>query len=189
MADTSPKFYARLLSWNVNGSKNLSSAPATRAFAVKHHIIALQETFETPSARRTFHPPEFLKISTPARETGGRPSGGLALLINQSFFAKLEVSKLSSPTEWILPVKWKAQGLEGGIIVNVYLPRHSPNFSLGMVDVLRRFLVDLRSKNPGADVLLMGDWNADFNRLNPTREEVRLECTTSWVCSDIYFVS
>lgn len=135
----------RVLSWNVNGSANLRKFSKSFNLVTRHDVIHVQESFETPTAKG-FHPPGFLKFQINARSTGGRPSGGVFSLFKQSTFANHHLLQLPSPEEWILPVRWTSPSHGPVISVNIYIPRHSPDFDESSISTLRNFFVELRSR-------------------------------------------
>lgn len=133
----------RILSWNVNGSNNLRKFSSSFKLVTAHDVIHVQESFELPGSKG-FHPPGFLKFQINARPTGGRPSGGIFSLFKQSTFAKFIFTQLPSPEEWILPVRWTSPDTGPVISLNLYIPRHSSDFSEASVRTLSDFVEELR---------------------------------------------
>lgn len=154
---------AKILSWNVNGCSNVQKTPQALAFAINHDVICLQETFEV-GIPRLFRPNGYLCNYLAAKTTGGRPSGGLLCLINLSKFPGLQILNVQTPESWILATEWWGNEIGRNLLLNVYLPRHSQGFSTGSIASLRRFVLDCRSRFPTHQLVLCGDWNADFHR-------------------------
>lgn len=92
-----------LISWNVNGSRNLDRYPSALKLVLSHSIVFLQETFEVESGR-FFSPKKFVRFASLARSTAGRPSGGLSTLIAQEFLSNAEVRRIESPVPHFLPI-------------------------------------------------------------------------------------
>lgn len=60
------------------------------------------------------------------------------------------------------------------LVVNLYIPRFTGNFTLDDVDIIHRFILDLRASYPQCKFIIGGDWNADFfrNRRIPVEERI-----------------
>lgn len=151
------------ISWNVNGSRNISDVPFARSYVLSHDLVFLQETFEVPSGR-SFRPPGFLYFANEATATGGRPSGGLSILIRSACVGNGSLTRIISPTTWILALRWVEPGKNPTILINVYVARFTSGFTSDSVDMFRDFFTEVRCSYPGDSLLIAGDWNADVSR-------------------------
>lgn len=141
----------RFLSWNINGVSNIKNVPAALKFVQNHDIVFCQETFEL---RSRLHPSGFIKFSNFARSTGGRPSGGLTTLISQKFCGNAAVSRIPCSVDWILPLRLVKPKLQPVVLLNLYIPRFSSDFSLGDVALLADYIVSLRQNFPNHALLI-----------------------------------
>lgn len=157
------------LTWNVNGSKNISQVPHALKFVLGHDVIFLQETFELPGGVN-FRPKGFIAFSNDAVATGGRPSGGLATLIRLDL-VKGAITKLPSPEPWLLALRWSEPGQKPLILINIYVARFSSNLGLFSASTLENFLADLRSSFADHSFIVAGDFNADPYRDRPSAVE------------------
>lgn len=171
-----------LLTWNVNGSKNVSSVPHALKFVLGHDIVFLQETFELPGGR-DFRPHGYLSFANEAVHTGGRPSGGLSVLIKLEL-VKGAITKLPSPAPWILAVRWAEPGQKPVILVNVYVARFSTNLGPFSAATLDSYLADLRSSYLDHSFIFAGDFNADPYRARSSPDEREILATISSLSSD-----
>lgn len=153
----------KILSWNVNGSKNIIRVPSALRTVKKNDVIFLQETFELDGGRK-LSLPGFVHFGNCAVSTGGRPSGGVSTHIRASLLANCSARRIVSPVPWILPLRVDIQGHQPMVLVNIYVPRFSINFSMGDVEILRNFLFETKVENVGCAFIYGGDWNADFFR-------------------------
>lgn len=161
-----------LVSWNVNGTKNVSEVPYALKLVNSADIILLQETFETKGAA-SFKPKGFLHFSNEAVATGGRPSGGLSTLIRLSKVSGV-ITRLQTPFPWVLALRWVEPGRTPLILLNIYMARFSAALGGFNFDAFRDFFFDLRSVFIGEAFICGGDWNADPFRMNPSPTERKI---------------
>ncbi len=100
-----------IISWNVNGTKNVECFPHALKLVNSKAIVFLQETFELEGGK-SFCPKKFVRFGVYARQTGGRPSGGLSTLISREFLAHAEIRRVESPIPHLLPIYIKKEGFE-----------------------------------------------------------------------------
>lgn len=154
--------HLRLVSWNVNGARKLNDFPKVLAFLLSASVIYLQETFEF--AVPHFAPPGYIRFSSEALETGGRPSRGSATLFQQSCFSNGKFTGIPSRHDWLLITRWQPFGSPKGLLfVNLYFPRHSADFSQSWTIELEEDIRSLREDFPGDGILLGGDFNFNFH--------------------------
>lgn len=170
------------LSWNVNGSKNVSEVPYARKLVLSSDVIFLQETFETVTSSK-FKPNQFLHFGSDAIATGGRPSGGLSTLVRISKISGV-ITRLHSPVPWILALRWTEPGRIPIILINVYVARFSRTMGQFSFDIFRNFFMDVRASYSGDAFLVSGDWNADPFRDNSGRDERDIKAFMSDLASE-----
>lgn len=144
-----------LVSWNVNGTNNISHVPLAYQFLLGFTLIHLQETFEVNDSR-AFVPSGYIRFSSAATQTLGRPSGGLTSLFRSDFFGNGSLQQIATPAPWILAIEWTTADFVPIIFVNTYLPRHSSGFSSADIALARSFFEDLRGQNPATSFCFSG---------------------------------
>lgn len=162
-----------VVSWNCGGAfTNLTTRQLSR-WAGPGTVVALQETMVLDSARfpptAGFHQ-ELLNAT--ASSTGGRPSGGLAVLVAFSLLTNFDVTRVPTdgfPCEVLaisLTPKTPAVS-DSFVLVNVYVPAppKPPNFS-----ELGAALVGLLDSHVDSDFVICGDFNAHRLRDDNTRD-------------------
>lgn len=97
------KMKLSIISWNVNGSRNVDKFPGALKLVCSKSVVLLQETYEIEGGRY-FCPRKFVRFSSPARATAGRPSGGLATLIARDFASNAVIRRIDSPISHLLPI-------------------------------------------------------------------------------------
>lgn len=152
----------RLVSWNINGASKLNKRLHISNFLSKFDAITLQETYETNEA--LFLPEGYVRFAVAAKVTGGRPSGGISTLLKQDVGRNVKFVQLPPPVEWVVLVRWLAEGSTPVLLCNIYLPRHSRDFNVEDMRTLFSYLKDVRQSYPTDCFILCGDWNADVYR-------------------------
>ncbi len=114
----------KICSWNLCGLPKLARWPSTVEWLQGHDVVMIQESLQVT---HTFHFNDVTRFDFPASESGGRARGGLVVALANKTFGASRATILAQD-EHILAIEISTAALQL-VIVNVYVPVHSQEFS------------------------------------------------------------
>lgn len=155
----------KLLSWNIMGWGRHTCDPSFVSYVSKFDIILLQETWLRE--KLTLNGFTTSSVDASASQKGGRPSGGLSILISTSIkhvsFSIPPLANLASSSLVRFNDIWL-------LIINVYLPPIRQKEALKNTWLkLETYITNTLAQHPEVLLILAGDFNA---RIGPTEADL-----------------